>query len=264
MRTVRILFVGDIIGSPGRRAAGKLLEGLRSRLDCGFVIVNAENAAGGLGITVPTATALLGAGADVLTLGNHTFAKRDVAPYLNEEPRIIRPANYPPGAPGRGWGVFETTDGESVAVISLMGRTFMDAIDCPFRAANAVLAEIGSKTKIIVVDMHAEATSEKKAMGWHLDGRVSAVIGTHTHVQTSDERVLPGQTAYMTDVGMTGVRDSVLGLDSAAVIERFMTHVPSKFQLAEGPTCLNAAVIEVDAGTGHAISIERVTQGEEL
>lgn len=264
MRTVRILFVGDIMGSPGRRAAGKLLEGLRSRLGCDFVIVNGENAAGGLGITVPTATALLGAGADVLTLGNHTFAKRDVAPYLNEEPRIIRPANYPPGAPGRGWGVFETRTGESVAVISLMGRTFMDAIDCPFRAADAVLAEIGSKAKIVVVDMHAEATSEKKAMGWRLDGRVSAVIGTHTHVQTSDERVLPGGTAYMTDVGMTGVRDSVLGLDTGAVIERFLTHVPGKFQLAEGPTCMNAAVIEVDAATGRAISIERVVQGEEL
>ena len=239
-----------------------MLEGLRSRLGCEFVIVNSENAAGGLGITVPTATALLGAGADVLTLGNHTFAKRDVAPYLNEEPRIVRPANYPPGAPGRGWGVFETHSGESVAVISLMGRTFMDAIDCPFRAANAVLAEISSKTKIIVVDMHAEATSEKKAMGWHLDGRVSAVIGTHTHVQTSDERVLPGGTAYLTDVGMTGVRDSVLGLDSGAVVERFLTRVPGKFQLAEGPACMNAAVIEVDAGTGHAISIERVEEGE--
>jgi metallophosphoesterase (TIGR00282 family) len=259
---VRILFVGDIMGSPGRRAAGKLLEDLRSRLDCGFVIVNGENAAGGLGITVPTATALLGSGADVLTLGNHTFAKRAVAPYLDDEIRILRPANYPPGVAGRGWGIYQTTAGESIAVVNLMGRTFMDAVDCPFRAANAILAEIGGKAKVIIVDMHAEATSEKIAMGWHLDGRVSAVIGTHTHVQTSDERVLPCGTAYLTDVGMTGVMDSVLGLDSAVAVERFLTRVPGKFQLAEGPACLHGVVIEVDVETGRAISIERVVEEE--
>lgn len=261
---MRILFVGDIVGSPGRRTAGKLLEDLRSHLSCDFVVVNGENAAGGLGITKPTATALFEACADVITLGNHTFAKRDVAAYLDEEPRIIRPANYPPGVSGRGWGVFENRAGEGVAVVSLMGRTFMDAIDCPFRTADAVLGEIGGQAKVIVVDMHAEATSEKIAMGWYLDGQVSAVIGTHTHVQTSDERVLPRGTAYLTDVGMTGVRDSVLGLDPSAVIGRFLTQTPGKFTLAEGQTCLHAALIEVDAETGRAVSIERVDKMELL
>lgn len=264
MRSVRILFVGDIMGSPGRRAASRLLEGLRSRLNCQFVIVNGENAAGGLGITRPTASALFTAGADVITLGNHTFAKRDVAPYFDEEPKILRPANYPPGVQGRGWGIFETDGGQKVAVVSLMGRTFMEPVDCPFRAADAALAEIGDRTKVIVVDMHAEATSEKIAMGWRLDGRVSAVLGTHTHVQTSDERVLPDGTAYMTDVGMTGVRDSVLGLDRSAAIERFLKQVPGKFTLAEGSACLHGAVVEIDADTGHAVSIERVEQSEEL
>ena len=241
-----------------------MLADLRSRLSCDFVIVNGENAAGGLGITKPTAHELFGMGAEVITLGNHTFAKRAVAAYLAEEPRIVRPANYPPGVLGFGWGMYETAGGERVAVISLMGRTFMDAIDCPFRAADAVLAEIGDRTKIIIVDMHAEATSEKIAMGWYLDGRVSAVIGTHTHVQTSDERVLPGGTAYITDVGMTGVRDSVLGLPPAAVIERFVTKFPGKFELAEGPVCLHAAVIDVDGETGKANSIETIEEAESV
>jgi len=250
------------MGSSGRRAAGRLLAELRSRLDCGFVIVNGENAAGGLGITEPTAHELFAAGADVLTLGNHTFAKRAVAAYLAEEPRIVRPANYPPGVAGFGWGVYEATSGEGIAVVSLMGRTFMDPIDCPFRAADAVLDQIGDQTRIVIVDMHAEATSEKAAMGWYLDGRVSAVIGTHTHVQTSDQRVLPRGTAYITDIGMTGVVDSVLGLPPAAVIERFLTGVPGKFELAEGPTRLQGALIEIDGETGRAISIERIEEAE--
>jgi len=250
------------MGSSGRRAAGRLLAELRSRLDCGFVIVNGENAAGGLGITEPTAHELFAAGADVLTLGNHTFAKRAVAAYLAEEPRIVRPANYPPGVAGFGWGVYEATSGEGIAVVSLMGRTFMDPIDCPFRAADAVLDQIGDQTRIVIVDMHAEATSEKAAMGWYLDGRVSAVIGTHTHVQTSDQRVLPRGTAYITDIGMTGVVDSVLGLPPSAVIERFLTGVPGKFELAEGPTRLQGALIEIDGETGRAISIERIEEAE--
>jgi len=239
-----------------------MLADLRSRHCCDFVIVNGENAAGGLGITKPTAHELLAAGADAITLGNHTFAKRAVAGYLAEEPRILRPANYPPGVLGYGWGIFETAAGERIAVISLLGRTFMDAVDCPFRAADAALADIGDRAKIVIVDVHAEATSEKVAMGWHLNGRVSAVIGTHTHVQTSDQRVLPDGTAYITDVGMTGVRDSVLGLPPAAVIERFVTKVPGKFELAEGPVSLHAVVIEVDADTGRAMSIERIEETE--
>ena len=250
------------MGSPGRRAAGNMLAGLRSRLCCDFVIVNGENAAGGLGITKPTAHEIFNAGAEVITLGNHTFAKRAVAAYLDEEPRILRPANYPPGVLGYGWGIYETARNERIAVISLMGRTYMDAVDCPFRAADAALSEIGDRAKIIIVDMHAEATSEKVAMGWYLNGRVSAVLGTHTHIQTSDQRVLPDKTAYITDVGMTGVLDSVLGLSASAVIERYITKVPNKFELAEGPVCLHGVVVEVD-DMGRAISIERVEQCEE-
>jgi metallophosphoesterase (TIGR00282 family) len=224
--------------------------------------VNAENAAGGLGLTKPTACALLDAGADALTLGNHSFAKRDLLEYLKNEPRVLRPANYPPGAPGRGWGVFSASDEHKLAVVSLLGRTFMAPIDCPFRALDSVLAEIDADTSTVVVDMHAEATSEKKAMGWYADGRASAVIGTHTHVQTSDEGILPGGTAYITDVGMTGVHDSVLGLDKDSVIQRFLTQVPGKFTLAEGQAMLQGVVVEIDPRTGRAASIERVNVGE--
>lgn len=258
---MKLLFVGDVSGSPGRRALSKLLRALRSRLCADFVVVNGENAAGGLGITRPTATALFDAGADVITLGNHTFAKRDVAAYLDEEPRILRPANYPPGVAGRGWGLYNIGSNK-IAVINLLGRIFMDPMDCPFRAADAVLEEIGGRAKMTVVDMHAEATSEKAALAWYLDGRVSAVIGTHTHVQTSDERVLPRGCAFLTDVGMTGVRDSVLGLNIDSVIERFMTQVPTKFTLAEGPAVLHGALIEIDPATGRALSIERIEIAE--
>ncbi len=239
-----------------------MLQDLRSRYDCHLVIVNGENAAGGLGITKPTAAALFGAGADVITLGNHTFAKRDVASYLAEEPRILRPANYPPSVPGFGWGIYEAATGDKVAVISLMGRTFMEPLDCPFRKADEVLAQIGDSARTIVVDIHAEASSEKVAMGCYLDGRVSAVLGTHTHIQTSDQRVLPGGTAYITDVGMTGVVDSVLGMSTQAVLSRFLTQVPTKFELAEGATALHGVVLEISARSGRAVSIERVAEPE--
>ena len=259
---LRVLFVGDVSGSSGRRAVGKMLGALRLRLDAHFVIVNGENAAGGLGITKAAATVLLEAGADVLTLGNHAFAKRDILPYLDEEPRILRPANYPPGVHGRGWGVFEAGTGDKMAVVNLLGRTFMTAVDCPFRKADEIMDELAGDVSAVIVDMHAEATSEKVAMGWHLDGRASAVIGTHTHVQTSDERVLPRGTAYITDVGMTGVNDSVLGLDIESVIERFKTQVSGKFKLAEGDVVLSAVIIEIDPSTGRASSISRVNVDE--
>jgi len=259
---LRILFVGDVMGSPGRRALGKLLGDLRSRLDAHLVVANGENAAGGLGITGPTAAAILDSGVDVITLGNHTFTKKDMLAYIQSEPRILRPANYPPGVPGRGWGVFEATTGERVAVANLLGRTFMAPVDCPFRAADAVVAEIGGEPAVLVFDMHAEATSEKAAIGWYLDGRASAVVGTHTHVQTSDERVLPGGTAYITDAGMTGVHDSVLGLDKHQVIERFLTQVTGKFTPAEGPTTLQGVLVEIDPATGRALGIRRLSINE--
>lgn len=259
---MRILFVGDIMGSSGRGAFGKLVEDLRSRFDACCVIVNGENAAGGIGITKPTAMALLDAGADVITLGNHAFAKRDILAYLKEQPRLLRPANYPAGTPGMGWGVFETAGGYKIAVVNLVGRAFMTPVDCPFHTVDMILEKLGGATKTIIVDMHAEATSEKVAMGWYLDGRVSAVIGTHTHVQTADERILPGGTAYLTDVGMTGVHDSVLGMNTGMVIERFKTQVQGKFQLAEGRATLQAVVIEIDPDTGHALAIERISVPE--
>ena len=260
---LRILFVGDVSGSPGRRAVGKLLGALRARIDAHFVILNGENAAGGLGVTKATASALLDAGADVITLGNHAFAKRDAAAYYEEEPRILRPVNFPPGAPGRGWGVFQATTGDTLAVANLLGRTFMAPIDCPFRAADTMLAEIDGDPRVVVVDMHAEATSEKVAMGWYLDGRASAVIGTHTHVQTSDERVLPQGTAYISDVGMTGVRDSVLGLDIESVIQRFTTQLVGKFTVAEGGVTMHAVALEIDESTGRAIAISRISVDED-
>lgn len=253
-----LLFIADISGKPGRRAVNRLLGPLRERFAVDLVVANCENAAGGLGITKPTAKELLNAGIDVITLGNHAFAKKDAYSLIDAEPRILRPANYPSGAPGRGWGLFDTTAGERVAVINLMGRIFMNPLDCPFRTATAVIDEINGEAETILVDMHAEATSEKMALAWYLDGRVSAVIGTHTHIQTSDERVLPGGTAYLTDAGMTGVHDSVLGLDKDAVLERFLKQIPGKFLLAEGEATLQGALVR----TAPAVSIERISVRE--
>lgn len=260
---MKLLFVGDVMGRPGRRALGNLLGALRTQYGADFVVANGENAAGGLGITQQTAAELLEAGVDVITLGNHCFAKKDVMNLLQTERRILRPANYPPGTPGNGFGVFETSQGARIAIVNLLGRVFMDPIDCPFRTADAVLSEIAGESNVIIVDFHAEATSEKQAMGWHLDGRVAAVIGTHTHVQTSDERVLPGGTAYITDAGMTGVLDSVLGLDKVCVVRRFLTRLPDKFTVADGKATLQGVALEIDPGEGKAISIERLSVPED-
>ncbi len=259
---MNIIFVGDISGSPGRRAVSRLLGALRSRYDAHLVIANGENAAGGLGITKPTATALLDMNIDVITLGNHAFAKRDILDFIKTEPRLLRPANYPPGVPGQGWGVFSATDGNPVGVCNLMGRTFMLPLDCPFRAADAALAQMGDAARSVIIDMHAEATSEKKAIGYYLAGRASAVIGTHTHIQTSDEVVMPEGTAYISDAGMTGVQDSVLGLDKHMAIERFLTQVAGKFTLAEGPATLQGVLLQIDASTGRATSITRLSVAE--
>lgn len=259
---MNILFVGDISGSPGRRAVGKLLGALRSRYNVQFVIANGENAAGGLGITKSTATGLFECGIDVITLGNHAFAKREAIEYVKTEPRLLRPANYPPDVPGKGWGVFTTADGATIVAMNLLGRTFMLPLDCPFRTADTILAEVAGEAKTVVVDMHAEATSEKKAMGYYLSGRVSAVIGTHTHVQTSDEVVMPEGTAYITDAGMTGVLDSVLGLDKDLAISRFLTQVPGRFTLAEGVATLQGVLLGIDSETGHALSVIRLSVRE--
>lgn len=257
---MNLLFIGDIVGRPGREAVARSLPHLRERYQIGFTIANGENAAGGLGITAAVAEELLQAGIDAVTTGNHVWRHRQAIPYLEDEPRVLRPANFPPGAPGRGSGLFPAADAGPVGVVNLVGRTFMDPLDCPFRAADREIQELRGKTKLIIADVHAEATSEKLALGWYLDGRVSAVIGTHTHVQTADERLLPQGTAYITDVGMTGPRDSILGVKEGPIIQRFLTGLPTKFEVAAGPLALNAVAVNLDTETGTATSIERVIE----
>ncbi|MCC6729167.1 MAG: TIGR00282 family metallophosphoesterase [Chthonomonadales bacterium] len=255
---MRLLMVGDIVGRPGRTAAHRLIPALRREHGVDFVVANAENAAGGIGITREIAVELLEqGGVDVVTLGNHAWAKREVYGYLDGEPRVLRPVNYPPGAPGHGHGLFQTPAGP-VGVAVVQGRVFMEAIDDPFRAADAVLADLRRAAPIVLVDLHAEATSEKQAIGWYVDGRATAVLGTHTHVQTADERVLPNGTAYITDVGMTGPIDSVIGMSRETVLARFTTSVPTRFEVADGPARLCAVLVEADAGTGRALRIERI------
>jgi hypothetical protein len=251
---VLILVIGDIIGKPGRSAIEELLLGLRQQYGLDLVIANGENAAGGIGLTSVTAEELLSAGVDVLTSGNHIWAQKEIIPYLDGEMPILRPLNYPPGVPGRGYIV-----NEQVMVVSLMGRTFMGGnLDCPFRAMDKLLAEVECKPPVIIVDFHAEATSEKVAMGHYLDGRVSAVLGTHTHVGTIDTQVLPKGTAYVTDIGMTGPIDSVIGDDTEKVVRRFLTGMPHRFSVGKGKTMFNAVLVGVDSGSGRATSIERI------
>ncbi|GAH26915.1 unnamed protein product [marine sediment metagenome] len=248
-----ILVVGDVIGRPGRRAVGALLPGLRQQHGLDLVIANAENVAGGLGLTSTTAKALFDAGVDVLTSGNHIWAQKEIIPYLDSEMPILRPLNYPPGVPGRGY----LLSGQAM-VVNLMGRTFIGNFDCPFRAMDKLLAELKPKPPVIIVDFHAEATSEKIAMGRYLDGRVSAVLGTHTHVGTIDAQLLPQGTAYVTDIGMTGPVDSVIGDDAEAVIRRFLTMMPHRLSVGKGKTLFNAVLVRVDDNSGRAISIDRI------
>ncbi len=252
---MRILFLGDIVGQPGRTAVRAILPRWRSEHQPDIVVANGENAAAGMGITPNVAAELLNEGIEVLTLGNHTFNKKEAAPLLKVESRIIRPANYPPGTPGFGYGTFSTGRGR-LAVVNLLGRTFMEALDDPFREAKTLVPLLREQTRCILIDMHAEATSEKAALAWMLDGQVSAVVGTHTHVQTSDARVLPGGTAFITDVGMVGPRDSILGVDTQTVIRRFLTRMPVRFEVAGGPVRVDAVVIELDDNSGHAVQIQ--------
>jgi metallophosphoesterase (TIGR00282 family) len=248
---VLILAVGDVIGKPGRKALSQLLPGLRRQYGLDLIVVNGENAAGGIGLTVATAQEMFDAGADVLTSGNHIWMHREIYPYLDGDMPILRPLNYPLGVPGRGHLVIG-----KAAVVNLMGRVFIGDLDCPFRAMDTLLAEL--EPKIILVDFHAEATSEKVAMGRYLDGRVSAVLGTHTHVGTTDAQILPGGTAYVSDIGMTGPLDSVIGDDAEAAIARFLTRLPGRLSVGKGKTALNGIVVEVDDDTGQALSIERI------
>lgn len=256
---MKILMLGDVVGKPGRNAVSRHLPKLLGEHQPDFVIANGENAAGGIGITLDTALPLFDAGVDTITLGNHVWAQQGMDGLFSREPRIIRPANLPPGLPGNGAGVFPTKDGMGrVGVINLLGRTFMVAVDDPFRAADAAVSELARETPVIIVDMHAEATSEKGAIAWDLRGRVSAVLGTHTHVPTCDERILPGGTAFVTDVGMVGPRDSILGMKVEAVIHGFRTQMKQRFEVASGPSVLSGVLVEVDDDTGQARSIERI------
>ncbi len=248
-----ILAVGDIIGKPGRQALGELLPDLREQYGVNLVIVNAENTAGGFGLTPPTASELLSAGADVLTSGNHIWAQKEIIPYLDSEMPILRPLNYPPDVPGRGYII-----SNQAMVVSLIGRTFMSNFDCPFRAMDQLLAELKHKPPVIIVDFHAEATSEKVAMGRYLDGRVSAVLGTHTHVGTIDAQVLPHGTAYVTDIGMTGPVDSIIGDDAETVLQRFLTMIPHRLSVGKGKTIFDAVLVKADDASGKAISIDRI------
>ena len=253
-----VLGIGDVIGRPGRDAVRAVLPTLRKERAIDVVVVNAENSAGGLGTTPETADDLLDLGADVLTGGNHTWKHREYGPYLESHARALRPLNYPE-APGRGVGVFATRDGRPFAVVNLIGRTFMEPTENPFRAVERALGEIGDKARVIIVDMHAEASSEKRAMGWHLDGRVSVVWGTHTHVPTADEEILPAGTAYLGDIGMTGPYGSVIGLDPVHAVKKFVTSRPTAYKIAETNVQVRAVLIDIDDATGKARTIERLT-----
>lgn len=259
---MNILFVGDIVGRPGREMIRLGLRALIDRYSLDLVIANAENAAAGFGVTKDIGDTLLEWGVDVMTSGNHIWDKKEVIPYITAEPRLLRPANYPAGVPGRGSYVAQTGDGRAVGVVNVMGRVFMLNIDDPFAVVLREIEEIRHRARIILVDFHAEATSEKVAMGWHLDGKVTAVIGTHTHVQTADERILPGGTAYLTDAGMTGPHDSVIGMEKEPSLGRFLNGMPGRFEPATGNPRLNGVVIVADEKTGKATSVTRISYSE--
>jgi 2',3'-cyclic-nucleotide 2'-phosphodiesterase len=264
----RVLMIGDMIGKPGRLAVEQVLPGLREARGIDLVTANGENVAGGMGLTPSTADALLGAGVDVITSGNHIWDKKEIYPYLESSERVLRPHNYGThDVPGRGWGTFDALDGSHVAVVNLQGRTYMQPIENPFTDADALLDESSTPEPlppIRLVDFHCELTSEKNALGLYLDGRVSAVVGTHTHVVTGDERILPGGTAYQTDLGMTGPIWSVIGFDPATVLPRFINALPTRFEVGDGPVVFNATQIDIDPATGRALAIERIQQLVEL
>jgi hypothetical protein len=258
MHSIRVLLIGDIVGSPGREVVTKLLPGIVSDYAIDFTIANAENAAEGFGLTQSIALELLGGGINLLTSGNHIWDKKNIVSFIAKDHRLLRPANFPPEIPGKGSAVIEDGSSGRIGVLNLSGRVFMESLDCPFKAALRELEIMRQETTVIVVDMHAEATSEKIAMGWFLDGKVSAVLGTHTHVQTADEKILPLGTAYITDVGMTGSFDSVIGIKKEQALRRFLTQMHVPFTPADHDKQLQGAVIEIDKATGRSIQIQRV------
>jgi len=254
---LKVLFIGDVVGNPGRKVLKDILPSLKRELSINFCIANGENAAGGSGITYVVAQEMFKAGVDVITMGNHTWSKKEVTSFIDDESRIIRPANYPPQLPGKGSTVISGPCG-SLGIANIMGRVFMDSTDCPFRAIEKEIEYLKSFTRAIIVDFHAEATSEKSAMAWYLDGRVSCVLGTHTHVQTSDERILPCGTGFISDVGMTGPYDGILGVDRNLVIEKFLSGMPVRFEVAKGCVQFNAVEIEIDEKNGKTVRINRI------
>jgi metallophosphoesterase (TIGR00282 family) len=259
---MRILFIGDIVGAVGRKALKACLPGLKTKYNPTFIIANGENAAAGRGITLAITKELFEMGIHGITMGNHTWDQKEIFDFIDREPRMVRPANFPKGTPGRGYTTIKVKNHELV-IVNLQGRTFLPPLDCPFEKADRILEEIDASSKFILVDFHAEATSEKLAMGWHLDGKVSAVVGTHTHVQTHDERLLPLGTAYITDVGMTGPRDGILGMEKVSVMQKFVTQLPVRFVVDEGKWHFHAVCIDLDPNTGSAKKIQLIRKDED-
>jgi 2',3'-cyclic-nucleotide 2'-phosphodiesterase len=256
---LKILFIGDIVGNPGRKAVKELIPLIKKENNIDFCIANGENAAGGSGITYVVAQELYKTGVDAITLGNHTWSKKEVLNFIDSDSNIIRPANFPSELPGKGSTVISNKTAK-IGVLNLMGRVYMDSIDCPFKAAERELEYLKSQVKVIIVDMHAEATSEKCALAWYLDGRVSCVLGTHTHVQTADERILSFGTGFITDVGMTGPHEGIIGVEREIVINKFVTHMPAKFEVARGIVQFNAVIVEIDEKNGKTLNIERLSK----
>ena len=255
---MKVLYIGDIMGEPGRRAVARMVPRLVSQRQVDVIVGNGENVAGGFGITPELAEELFGMGLAAITTGNHAWDKKEILDYFPRERRLLRPANYPEGVPGQGSVIVQARNGEEIAILQLMGRAYMPTLDCPFQVAKREMARLRKQVAAVLVDMHAEATSEKMAMGHYLDGEATAVVGTHTHVQTADEQILPRGTAYLTDIGMTGPLHGVIGVKKELAIEKFLTGMPRRFEVASGPTVFCAVLIELDARIGKALSIERV------
>jgi hypothetical protein len=256
---LKVLFIGDVVGSPGRKIIKQILPEIKKENSIDFCIANGENAAGGKGITYVVAQELYSSGIDALTMGNHVWSKSEVLTFIDEDNKIVRPANYPEELPGKGSTII-SNGSASIGILNIMGRIFMEGIDSPFKSAEKEIKELKKSTKVIIVDMHAEASSEKCAVAWHLDGKVSCVLGTHTHVQTSDERILPFGTAFITDVGMTGPHDGIIGVDKDIILNRFLTHMPIRHELAKGRIQFNSVILEIDEKNGKTIKIERFNQ----